>query len=293
MNVFIYHLVKIALGRCLAKNKLFQVLMSVYEAKEYKSYLKTWVETRPGGGRGEYRKMADSLAISTTMISQVVNGEKHFSMEVASELCDYLALSDREAEFFLLMVESERAGSVRYQQRLKKRLEALREQALKIEERYNTDRDLTEMEMARYYSSWVPTGLVHLLATDPKYDIDGLAQRLKLPREQVAKVMTLLLEAKIVVEKKGQFEIGVKRTYLPPDSPLVAKHHQNWRLQAFSKMNHQSDTDLFFTVPMSLSAETSAQIRKELRETIVKILDWVGPSPSEVVRCLNVDWFEY
>lgn len=58
-------------------------------------------------------------------------------------------------------------------------------------------------------------------------------------------------------------------------------------------MNLQNENDLFFTSPMSLSKEAAEKIRQELPAFIEKISKIVIPSKSEVIRCLNIDWFEY
>lgn len=91
----------------------------------------------------------------------------------------------------------------------------------------------------------------------------------------------------------GKLQVGTKRTHIDANSPLVAKHHQNWRLRTFEKMPLQRAEDLFFTFPMSLSADDAKNIRQYLPSVIEQIHKIVGPSPSEVVRCLNIDFFEY
>ena len=70
--------------------------------------------------------MAAALGVSTTLVSQVVNGEKHFSMENSVDLAEFMALGDRESEHFLLLVEYGRAGSHRYRTRLEKRISKAR-----------------------------------------------------------------------------------------------------------------------------------------------------------------------
>lgn len=267
--------------------------MSVFEASNYKVFLRSWVDERPGGGRGEYRRMAEHLSVSTTLISQVVNGEKQFSLEAAHDLCEYLGLTDKEADFFLLLVEKERAGSHGYQQRLKRRLEVMRQSALQLSERLVKDRDLTDREAAIYYSNWTYTAVMNLAACNPTLEATSLADRLGIPRTLANKVMEFLFESGILINRNGKVESGVKYLHLPASSPLVVKHHQNWRIQAFNKMAFAREEDLFYTAPMSLSEEAAKQIRAELPAFLERIIKIVGPSESEVVRCLNIDWFGY
>lgn len=237
--------------------------------------------------------MAESLRVSTTLVSQVVNGDKHFSMELASDLCDYMGLGEKEADHFLLLLEYARAGSHGYQKRLKRRVDLARAAALKLSERVEQDRKLTDTESAIFFSSWAYAGIFHLVATNPKLTIDQLAERLKMPRHSVAKCMDFLIESGILVSKGGSLEVGMKSAHIGADSPFVVQHHQNWRVQAFNKMTFAGSEELFYTAPMSLSHETAAVIRSELISQIDRIVKLVGPSPSETVRCLNIDWFGY
>ena len=267
--------------------------MTIYDTLDYKEFLQAWVQDRPGGGRGEYRKMAIALRVSTTLISQVIKGDKHFALELANDLCEYLGMSDDEAEHFLLLIDFARAGSVSYRKRLQRRLEKARAAALNLKNRIDTDRELSDSQSAIYYSSWVYTGLSHIIACNPEITIDQIIDRLRLSRSATLEVLRFLIESGIVLQKEGGLDLGHKRTHLPASSPLVVKHHQNWRLQGFGKMNFANEEDLFSTFPMSLSDETAVQIRRELPAFVEKITKWVIPSPSQSTHCMNIDWFRF
>lgn len=268
--------------------------LSIYETEDYKQYIRSWVENYPGGGRGVYRKMAESLSVSTTLISQIVNGEKHFSPEHAADVAEFMSLGEKEGDHFLLLVEYGRAGTHRYRERLFKKVQIAKQAALTLSSRLEQDRQLTDFESATYYSNWAYTAITHLIACNPDLSIDAISTRLHIPRSSVARIMGFLSETKILVPKEGGgLEVGPKLTHIGADSPLVTKHHQNWRLRGFNQMTFAKTEDLFYTAPMSLSHETATQIRNELPAFIEKIIKWVGPSPSETVRCLNIDWFEY
>lgn len=269
-------------------------MASIFETDNYKVFVREWVAERPSGGRGEYRRMAENLGISTTLISQVVSGDKDLSMENSVDLTEYMGLGERESEHFLLLVEHARAGTHRYRERLRKRIDKARSNAQKLSERLEKDRVLTDHEAATYYSNWAYTAITHLIACEPTLSIDAMATRLHLPRVTVAKIMSFLSETQILIPKEsGGLDVGSKLTHIGADSPLVVKHHHNWRLRGFDQMMFADDADLFYTAPMSLSHETAKQIRAELPTFIEKIIKLVGPSPSETVRCLNIDWFRY
>ena len=43
--------------------------MKIFDYRDYKIYLAAWIKEQPKAGRGQLKKMADHLSISTTMIS--------------------------------------------------------------------------------------------------------------------------------------------------------------------------------------------------------------------------------
>lgn len=107
------------------------------------------------------------------------------------------------------------------------------------------------------------------------------------------KVLDFLIREGLVTQKSKKLNLGARRTHLPADSPLVTKHHQNWRLHGFQKMVMSDSENLFYTGPMALSQEVADRIREELPALIEKINKMVMSAPSsDVARCLNIDWFE-
>ena len=110
---------------------------------------------------------------------------------------------------------------------------------------------------------------------------------------QVQKILEFLIRTKLVIEKKDTLQLGPARTHIPAESPLVIRHHQNWRLRALDKMLEGDESHLFFTAPMSLSQEVAYKIRQRLPNLIKEISDEVAPSSPEEVRCLNIDWFSF
>lgn len=267
--------------------------MSVYDFLDYKLYFNNWVEKLPKKGHGEYRRLAQALNVSTTMISHVFKSDKHLSLEMACEMCEYLNLNEDETDYFLLLVEYQKAGSYKLQKRLKRQLESRREAARKLEYRLKSELTLSEEEKAVFYSSWMYSGVRLLTDIETFNDANSIAERLHLPRNQVQKVIDFLIKHQLCVFKEGKLKMGPARTHIGSANLLVTKHHQNWRLQAFQKMVQSDEDNLFYTAPMVVSQEVADKIRQELPTFIEQINKVVLKSSSEVTRCLNIDWFEY
>lgn len=267
--------------------------MSIYEFDDYKIFFNQWVSSLPKNGHGEYRRVAIALNISTTMVSQVFKGDKEFSLELACELCEYLNLAEEEVDYFLLLVERRRAGSVKLQKRMNKQIKERQEKARKLENRIRKETELSEETRAVFYSSWMYSGIRMVAACDGFDDAVSISQRLNLPRNQVQKVMDFLIAHGLLLQKKGELQLGPTKTFIGTSELLTVKHHQNWRLQAFNRMVQSEDKNLFYTGPMSLSVEVAVEVRQELSNLLDYVYKVVPPSKSETTRCLNIDWFEY
>lgn len=267
--------------------------MKVFEFKDYKEFLNQWLKEHPKGGRGQPTKLSDYLRVSTTLLSQVLKGDKHFSLETAAEITEYVGLNEKETEYFLLLVEHQRAGGFKLKKILEKKVEREQQAGAQLQNRLQKDRQLTGEETMQFYSSWMYSAIRLLSAIPEMSDAQTIGQRLNIPLSTVNSVIQFLLEKQLCVMKDNKLTYGAYRTHIGKDSPFVVKHHQNWRVKGFQSMELRRDEDLFFTQPMALSLEAAEKIRLMLPGIIEQIHAISGPSESETVRCINLDWFEY
>lgn len=267
--------------------------MTIFEYNDYKKFLKTWIEAQPKQGRGLVRRMAEHLRVSPTMMSHTLAGEKHFSFEAANDLAVFIGLDDSETEYLLLLVSHAKAGSFALRERFRKKIISEQKKAAEITKRVKADADLPNVAKTVFYSHWLYTGIRNMSACPDFQNIDDISKHLNLPRATVKKVVEFLVKNDLCIEKNGHLLPGPKQTHVGHQSPLVSRHHQNWRLQGFTKMIDAEDKNLFFTAPMSLSYETAEVIRQKIPGFIEDVIKLVRPSLSETVRCLNIDWFDY
>lgn len=267
--------------------------MKVFEFRDYKEFLKSWLKAHPKGGRGQLKKIAEHLRVSTTLISQVLNGSKHFSLETAADITEYVGLNAKETEYFLLLIDYQRAGGFKLKKILEKKLDREQQAGSQMQNRLLADRQLSDEEKMQFYSSWMYSA-VRILSALPKLNsAKDMSDRLNIPLGLVNNVVEFLLEKNLCRIENNKLTYGAYRTHIGKDSPFVVKHHQNWRVRGFQSMELRRDEDLFFTQPMALSVEAAEKIRLMLPGIIEQIHGISGPSESEVVRCLNIDWFEY
>lgn len=265
--------------------------MKIYEFLDYKNYINTWILNQPKGGRGQIKSMASFLRVSTTLLSQVLKGDKHFSLETAAELTEYFGFDENESEYFLLMLDHQRAGSHKLKKLLERKLKKEQEKASDLKNRIKKTRELTDQDKMTFYSSWHYSGFRLMSALPDMNDVTSIAQRLNVNMTTANRVMEFLIETGLCKINQGKITYGDLLTHVGNDSPFVVKHHQNWRIKGFSEMENRSSKNLFYTFPMALSDEATEQIRLLLPGIIEQVKDIAAPSDSEQVRCLNIDWF--
>ena len=267
---------------------------SIYSFDDYKKFIHAWLETLPRKGYGESRKIAEHLGVSTTMISQIFNGEKHLSLEMAAELAEYLGLSGDETAHFYLLVQYQRAGSHKLRKSLLEKIKETQKRVQELEKRIKAKDGFPSEVINEFYSSWAYAGTWGLIALEQYHSPEALAERLHLPVAKVKRILDFFLREKMAEYADGKLRLTSASVHIGKGSPFLTKHHTNWRLRAVDQLTyHDRASDLFFSGPLHLSQELADQIREELPAFIESIIKRVVPSPSEVVRCLNIDWFDY
>ncbi len=267
--------------------------MSIFEFEDYKAFFNSWVKNQPNNGHGEYRRLANALSVSTTMISQVFQGGKHLSLELATDFADYLRLSPDEADYLLLLVNYQRAGSMKLRNMLSRQVHQAQEQARKVEKKMKKDMELDEATKGEFYSSWMYSGIRLLTDLESCGNVGAISERLSIPKNVVQKIVDFLVESKLCKITSGRLLPGPARTHVGKSSPFVNKHHQNWRLKSIESMEMKNEDDLFFTGPMALSKKAAEEIHHRLVKIASEMLEISGPTKSETVKCLNIDWFGY
>lgn len=265
---------------------------SIYDFRDYRLFLRSWLEHQPSR-RGQQAKLAQAAGISSTLMSLILKGDKHLTLEQAGELADFLTLNERETDYFFTLVSLGRAGSANLNNKLRAKVRALQEQSQKLSERIDKVSVLSDETKATFYSNWLYTAIMNLVAIEGLQTSAALAQYLNLPPDRLVPVVSFLREHGLIVLRNGRFQYGPANTHLGFDSPFVNRHHQNWRLRGFTAMENKKEADLFYTCPVSLSRDAFEEIRKLLPSVIEQVLKIVRPSPSEQPACLNMDWFSF
>lgn len=266
---------------------------SLFAFDDYKAAFDARLKAMPKAGHGQLRKIAEHLRVNSVVMSQVFRGDKHLTPEQAVDVAGYFGWSELESEYFLLLVQRERAGTQALKRTLGRRVAELRARSTQLKERLPQDKALSEEAKVVFYSSWRYSAVRLLSSIEELQTIDAIAQRLEVPLATAARMVEFLVEHGLCERDGVRVRMGPQRTHLGADSPFVVRHHANWRVKALAKLDSASETDLFFTGPMTLSHQAAAAAREALVQAIRRTTDLATESNADRTACLCIDWFEF
>jgi uncharacterized protein (TIGR02147 family) len=265
--------------------------MAIFESSNYRIFLNNRMKKLQVSGRGVKTKLAEHLNINSTMISQILSGTKDFSIEQAIKVAQYLGLQKLETDYFIILVQIERAGTQDLKHYYLEKRNQLRKDSLKLANRIQSDKELTDLERSIFYSSKIYSS-IHLFTSLGKgKTLDEILERFDLKRNRAREIISFLLSAGLIIDKNGIYHMEGKSTHVEKGSPFLLNHHINWRIKSVDKAERLSAEEMMYTGNFSLSKKDFLKVREELVQSLQRVIDTVKESPAEELANLNIDFF--
>jgi uncharacterized protein (TIGR02147 family) len=217
---------------------------------------------------------------------------KSLSTEQAALCSEFLGLTDLETEYFFLLVLWDRAGNQVLKKLLKRQLDRLKKRASELVNRVQVKQTLSEGQKAVFYSDWIYSAVWQLVSIPSHQDVDSIARFLDLPKKRVKETVEFLISIGMIKDVKGKLQIGPASIHLESYSPWIRSHHFNWRQKALESLHDDETAKLHYSCPLTISKADALRLREMIATFIEQVNRVVDPSPSEELRCLNVDWFK-
>lgn len=265
---------------------------SVFDFDSYRSYLATWIKTQPHRGHGAKATLARAANCQTAYISQVMREKAHLSLEQGERIAQFLKLSLDETEYFLVVLQKERAGTESLRRIFTNQMKRMNEHCNQLKNRVQASTEISLEAQATYFSSWIYTA-IHILVTIPGFQkTEPIAMRLGLPANIVLEVLEFLHHHGLIA-KNGDVHTALNsRIHLPHDSPLISKHHMNWRIRTLRNLETRNDESLHYSSVVSISEKEAKIIRAKLLKSIEDNKKTIKNSPEEKLYSYCLDFFE-
>lgn len=265
--------------------------MRIYEFNNYKEYLNNWISIQPNGGHGILSKLAKELNVHTTLLSHTIRGEKDLTIEQAYSIGEFIGLGEDESDYFILLVQIERAGHHGLKNKLRKDLKKMKSKSQNIVTRVRTDMSLSTSEKAEFYSSWLYSAIRQLASIEQFQSRSALMGAFDIRRDELNRTLDFLIKTGLCVAADENVKIGPSNTHLEAQSPFVYNHHKNWRLKAIEKHNNMSNEDLMYTAPFTISNSDFGLLREKIIQFIEQFIKTADKTKNERLACLNIDLF--
>ncbi len=267
-------------------------MVSIYSFDNYKTYLNSRIDGSENGGRGVKKRLAAKLRCQPAFVSQVLSGNPDFSLEQGILVNDFFNHNANEALCFMTLLQIARAGSVELKEFFTKQLNTIKEKQFSLKDRIGVNNELDELAHATYYSAWYYAA-THMLVSIPFFNsIDKIATALGIEPSLANKILQFLLEKQIITDNGNHFAVGLKRLHLSAESPLIMRHHNNWRNRAMTSIDKNSKDDLHYSLVFTTSEADIPKIKEVIVESIQKIRSIFKDSKDEKAISLVIDLFD-
>jgi uncharacterized protein (TIGR02147 family) len=264
---------------------------SVFEYLDYRALLAARLPAK-GEGRGQRSRLAKYLGCELSFVSLVLNKRAHFALEHAYGSSQFIEMAGDELEYFLLLFQKNRAGTKALEQHFDRKMNDLKKRRRDISARVDNQKSLALDQQVQYYSHWIYTA-VHMCLLNPELtDAEKISRYLSVSQQQVKVALEFMLNCGLAVRDSKGYRSGPVKMHIPADSPLVNRHHVNWRLRALERLSNPAPDDIHYSAVLSASHETMETIRTFVLGLIEKAAPVIGAAADEAVYSFSIDLFE-
>lgn len=262
-------------------------------AKSYRDVVEWHLHQTDGQRRRGVNALAGALRCHATFIAKVLSGRAEFSVEQALAFCDHVALSEFERQFFLELLQLERAADQRTKTFFAARVDSLRQARLEVTRRLGSKEIPMSEVQSEYYGSWIPQFIHILCQTEGKHSTASIAASMNLPLPVVENTVRALIEGGIIASQNGFLSSQMDFVHLPDKSNLITQMHQQWRLKTAADMSRQIASKSFhFSALMSIDRQTVDKIKAILSESILNVKSDVATAKSQEIYFIGVDFYK-
>lgn len=158
----------------------------IYEHSSYSKYLKALLFERQSLNKAySLRAMAQNIGVSASTLSDVINGRKNFSEEMAQTVASKLKLSGRKTKYFMALVQYETTKNEELKLLLLNQLRVLNP---KLREHFDFN-----MDQFRFMSDWYHMAILEMTyLPQQSFKPEDLAKSLGITETQAKEALVLL-----------------------------------------------------------------------------------------------------
>ena len=265
-------------------------MRSIFEFEDYKTWMKAKIQLKPQNGRGEISRIAESLKVHVTLVSQILRGDKDFTVEQAHTIAEYFGINALETDYFMNLVQMNRAGTKPLKDFFKRQQAELKAKSLHLKNRVNVDRVLTTEESAKFYSSWIYSAIRVFCSIGNNKTKAEIGDHFQLKSLELNESVDFLLSAGLLKMNEQGYVVGPQRTHAAFGTPFLKSHLNNWRTKALESAHSLTQEELMYSSCLSISKKDFTTLREKLAQTVKEVNETVKSTEPEEMVVFNLDW---
>ena len=271
---------------------------SVYDFTDYKQYLKA-LFNEPGVEKGSRAKLADFLSISSSQMSQVLNGTIHLTSDQGQKVCEFFGWEEDESHYLQLIILRARTSNRLACEALDRQLALISNAKRDFQTRLKLPsiKSVEPESVERFYSTWFYAAILTLLTIPDfqlgKTSVASISEKLGISELVTEQAIGFLSKAGMIALKDGRWSATEHYFHLKKGHPLLIQHHSNWRMEALRSIQFNRPSDIHYSGVVSVSKEDFENIRKLIEESIQRFTQYFQFSRPEELVGLCIDLFKY
>lgn len=265
--------------------------VNLLDYRDYKKYVTAWLN-QDSTPRGTKNRLAQFIQCQPSYLSQVLNGLPDFTLEQGFRANEFLAHTEIESRYFLLLIQLARAGTPGLKNHFQAQVEEVQKSRFHLKKRLSSTEDIPEKFKHEYYSTWI-YGAVHVALSIPHFqNPKTIAERFHLPIQKVKDVIEFLETAGLVEIKKDTYVLTKNRIHLDGQSIFIQRHHINWRSQSLQSVEKAFEDDLHYSNVIAISKNDFPKIKEIFVTAIEEARKIIKPSAEEEIYAMTLDFFK-
>lgn len=179
--------------------------MDIFSFNSYKEFIKKQINDN-SESRGYQSKLAEAARCQKSYLSHILHSHHHLNPDQACGLALFWDLNNEETDWFLLLVDIERAQSESLKKRLREKLRYIKTAREDLAPRFKKPRIKVSEKEFFYYSSW-HWSAIHIITSIPRYQtVEAISEKLGLPKSLVRDCLQNLEEIGLVKASNGRWK---------------------------------------------------------------------------------------
>lgn len=266
--------------------------MNIYKELEYRKIVRLSLSQR----RMTAGEAAEKVGVHGSYFSRVMKENAEFSAEQLFSLAKIFEFSPDETEYFLLLGEKSRSGVVSHQQFLKKQIEDIRGQKLKLKEDLKdaTILETATPDYAQYYLEAMTARIHMYLCLDPyRLHPDRIREKLGITPEKLKEELNKLEALALIRTEGGQIRLLKDSVHLDEGDRLSPINHANWRIETVQRLarRQKRKDDYHCTANFTTNEEGQRAIKEAFKEFLLKaqkIVQGAGTEAGVYTLCFDI-----